>query len=70
MLQKKSHHFNGSFVVMFVVAALLSQSNIFWGTFFFFLEIQHEFDQILTQVINLFDSPLPEVYFVSYYFWS
>ena len=55
---------------MFVMAALLSQSNIFLGNFFFFLEIQHEFDQILTQVINLFDSPLPEVYFVLYYFWS
>ena len=55
---------------MFVVAALLSQSNIFWGTFFFFLEIQHEFDQILTKVINLFDSPFHEVQFVFYYIWS
>ena len=63
MLQKKSHHFNGSFVVMFVVAALLSQYNIF-GELFFFLEIQHEFDRILTKVINLSDSPFPEVQFV------
>ena len=46
---------------MFVVVALLSQSNIFWGTFFFYSEIQGEFDQILTQLINVFDSPFPEV---------
>ena len=56
MLQKKSHHFSGCFVVMFVVVALLSQSNIF-----FYSEIQGEFDQILTQLINVFDSPFPEV---------
>ena len=61
MLQKKSHHFSGCVVVMFVVVALLSQSNIFWGTFFFYLEIQGEFDQILTQLINVFGCPFPEV---------
>ena len=33
----------------------------FLGNFFFYLEIQGEFDQILTQLINVFDSPYPEV---------
>ena len=57
-------------IFLVVLESLVDQSSIFWGTFFFKLKIQCEFDRISTKFTNVSNSSLQESQSIFYYFWS